>query len=246
MVVGGGQMGVAMAYALTPLVLSVFVKMFRAPGVKRQAMAGLILTFQTMFDPRISLLTLGAVALYGLINQNLASLKRLILPILITLGFHSIWLLSMIKAVQNVLPTTHGESNWISFLSFADFSNAISLLHPNWPENIFGKVYFLRAEFLILPILAFSSLFFTKIKSDKKRIQTNILFFASLALVGAFLAKGSNPPFGGIYPWLFENLPMMKLFRDPTKFYFLVALAYSILISYTLKKIFLKVKMFKR
>ena len=35
--------------------------------------------------------------------------------------------------------------------------HALSLLHPNWPENLFGKVYFLQPEFLILPILAFSA-----------------------------------------------------------------------------------------
>ncbi len=50
----------------------------------------------------------------------------------------------------------------LHFLSFADFSHTLAFLHPNWPENLFGKVYFLQPEFLLLPVIAFSALFFVK------------------------------------------------------------------------------------
>lgn len=244
MVIGGGQMGVALAYALAPLVLSIFVKTIQTSSVKRQASASLILALQVMFDPRISFLTLGAVALYGLVNRGLRSLKKLALPVLIAFSFHSIWLLSMLKMGQTALPATYGESGWVGFLSFANFSESFSLLHPHWPENIFGKTYLMRPEFLILPILAFGSLLFLNKKKSKNSQFDNstILYFVLLALIGAFLAKGSNPPFGEIYVWLFKNFPGMMMFRDPSKFYTLIVLSYSVLIPYSLKEIYLRIR----
>jgi len=137
--------------------------------------------------------------------------------------------LPLILTKSSALPSGFNSIQGFEFFSFADFSHSLSLLHPNWPENIFGKVYFLKPEFLILPIIAFSALLFTKNKT--------ILFFSSLVLLGSFLAKGANPPFGQMNIWLFQNFPGMVMFRDPTKWYLLIALSYSILIPYALKEI---------
>ncbi|PIR79698.1 MAG: hypothetical protein COU25_04025 [Candidatus Levybacteria bacterium CG10_big_fil_rev_8_21_14_0_10_35_13] len=57
-----------------------------------------------------------------------------------------------------------------------------------------------------------------------------------LGLLGAFLAKGANEPFGEIYLWLFNHVPGFVLFRDPTKWYTLIALSYSMLIPFTIFK----------
>jgi len=53
-------------------------------------------------------------------------------------------------------------------------------------------------------------------------------------LLGTFLAKGANPPFGGVYIWLFEHIPGFVMLRDPTKFYLYIAIGYSVLIPFTL------------
>jgi len=136
------------------------------------------------------------------------------------------------------------NAGMLKFLSFADFSHTLSFLHPNWPENLFGKVYFLQPEFLVLPMVAFSSLLFVKtlrvssdgLKAKNSQLVTRnyITFFSLLALLGAFFAKGANEPFGGIYVWCFQHIPGFMMFRDPTKFYLYIALGYSILIPFTL------------
>jgi hypothetical protein len=108
------------------------------------------------------------------------------------------------------------------------------LLHPNWPENLFGKTYFLQPEFLVIPILAFSSLLFIK-RTSKEHIHIN--FFAGMAIIGAFLSKGVTGPFEGIFSWMFTHIPGFVMFRDPTKFYVFIAIAYSLLIPYTLDKV---------
>jgi hypothetical protein len=127
-------------------------------------------------------------------------------------------------------------------LSVADFSHALAFLHPNWPDNLFGKVYFLQPEFLILPILAFASLLFLKKTSDNRG---RITFFAFLALIGAFFAKGINDPFAGIFNWCFIHLPGFLMFRDPTKFYLFTAIGYAVLIPYCLEQLCGRMKKFK-
>ena len=52
------------------------------------------------------------------------------------------------------------------------------------------------------------------------------------------MAKGAKEPFGDVYIWLFDNIPGFVMFRDSTKWYTLTALSYSILIPYSIYKIF--------
>jgi len=270
MIVGGGQMGFALGYAIMPLVLGLFIKSCQLSVVSCQlsVLTGIVLAAQVMFDPRVAYITMMAVGVYlifrvtnfSLLNSN--TLKRvsptlisllkciipaLVLPFLVALGLNLFWLLPVVLVRGPVLPETYGEAGWVKFLSFARFSDALSLLHPNWPENIFGKTYFFRPEYLILPILAYISLLFIDQKTDnKKQITDNrkIIFFSLLALLGAFLAKGNNPPFGEVYLWLFEHIPGFRMFRDPVKFYTLVALGYSIILPFSLERVccYLKTK----
>src|SRR5207247_1280407 len=88
-------------------------------------------------------------------------------------------------------------------------------------------------EFLVIPIFAYSGLLFLK-NAKKPRV---LLSFAFIGLVGAFLAKGANEPFGILYLWLFDHFPGFIMFRDPSKFYLLVAIAYSILITFSLEQL---------
>ena len=64
-----------------------------------------------------------------------------------------------------------------------------------------------------------------------------IVFFAFLGLMGAFLAKGANEPFGGVYLWLFDHIPGFVMFRDASKFYVMTAISYSVLIPFTIGKL---------
>ena len=154
------------------------------------------------------------------------------------MGLHAFWLLPTLVTHGSAISefgAIYTSSNSIAFFSFAKFEDAFGLLHPNWPENIFGLTHFMRPEFLLLPFLAFSSLLFVA-KENKK--NTYVLFFALLALLGAFLAKGVNDPFGGVYLWFFDHVPGFIMFRDPTKWYLLIVLSYSVLIPYTVGKVY--------
>ena len=253
MVVGGGQMGVALAYSIAPLVLASFMRLIGnlvsiqlnlkfhpdsiGTNLNLSLLGGLALAIQVMFDPRIAYLTTIVVMIYLAlsIKRRMFSIFFLLLysiaiPVGIATLLHATWIIPILLLQSSPIPQALTNVDGFRFFSFADFSHAFSMLHPNWPENIFGKGGFMKPEFILLTIIAYSGLLF--------KFRRGILFFALLGIVGAFLAKGANPPFGEINTFLFEHIPGMSMFRDPTKFYILVVLSYSVLVSFSVYSIY--------
>jgi hypothetical protein len=238
LIVAGGQFGVAFAYGLSPLVFYKFIQFLKNQNIKNAVLLGLFSGIIIALDPRIAVIIFLAMLFWLVFNLKTCSIqtiKLILLSLIISFSLNIYWLLPLILS-KNAITNIDGYSTLqgVKFLSFATFENAFSLLHPNWPENIFGKIYFFKPEFLIIPLLGFSALLFvSKIKNQKSRI--NILYFVLLVLIGAFLGKGTNEPFGQIYVFFFQNIPGFSVFRDSTKFFILVALCYSILIPYFLE-----------
>lgn len=251
MVLGGGQLGVGLGYAIAPLVLSNFIELIRYEEVKNQklkvknagqrskvyasVLAGIVLSIQVLFDFRIAYITLLAIGIYYLLNirRNLFQFTyTFIIPFIVAGLLHAFWIIPFLFIGQSSvtqLGTAYTSSESLKFFSFALFENAFGLLHPNWPENIFGKVGFMKPEYLLLPIIVFSSLLFAISKFSLIQ-KKNVLFFTFTALLGIFLAKGANDPFGNLYIWMFESVPGFVMFRDPTKWYSLIAISYSVLL----------------
>jgi hypothetical protein len=234
MILSGGQLGVSLAYSLVPLVLCMFMKAINDLNYKTTILFSLVLALEVLFDPRIAYLTGTAILVYVFFKRSSFGkfYKEIyfafFIPAVMVILTHSYWIFPIFFFHIIPVPIGFYSVEGLRFFSFADFSHSLSLLHPNWPENIFGKIYFMKSEFLLLPIMAFSSLLFLGLR---RRI---VLFFTALALLGAFLAKGTNPPFGEIYVWFFNNFPGFVAFRDPTKWYILVAVSYSVLVPFSM------------
>jgi hypothetical protein len=257
---GGGQLGVVLGYSLAPYVLLRFIDLidskivsasFKIYELKQGLQAGLWLALLIAFDLRLAYLIIGSAMLYYLLNATrtvecskvlIQIVSVFVIPGIIAALLHMFWMLPIVMGGEGIsgLEGEYTGPGMLKFLSVADLSHALSLLHPNWPENLFGKVYFLQPEFLVLPILAFSSLHFINHKISNNKL----LFFSLLTLIGSFFAKGVNAPFGGIYQWLFTNIPGFIMFRDPTKFYLFIAIGYSVLIPFVLERINKKVLLF--
>ncbi len=249
LMVAGGQMGIALSYALTPFVYLFFLRLLNKLTLENSIIFGLSFSLVSLIDIRIGYMVAFSLLIFLLFNlskkNNTKTMFLLagLLPLFITIGIHAFWLLPALfsgKQALQQLGDVYTSVSAIKYFSFATFENSLGLLHPNWPENVFGKIGFMKPEFLTLPIIAYTSLFF--INKEDKSIRKIILFLASIGLLGAFLAKGTNEPFGAFYEFLFNYFPGFVMFRDPTKWYSLVALSYSILIPYTLYKIYLNLK----
>lgn len=254
MVTGGGQMGVFFSVSLFPWVLIAFFRFLRATNdssitflslLKETVLFGAILGIQVSLDPRFAYLSIISMGVMYWFENNALSLlwRRVRFGLLaggVSLFLNSYWILPILILKENTLDTLGSAYTTVEalrFFSFADFSHAIAILHPNWHENIFGKTYFLQPEFLMLPLLSFMSLLFVT-RSEKDQHESRWAWcFAVLGLVGIFLAKGANAPFGYIYIWLFEYFPGFVMFRDPTKFYVLIMVSYAVLIPSTLNVI---------
>lgn len=225
MIAGGGQVGLMMAFAAAPFVFGSFIR-------KDARVFTIASVFFIIFDIRYAYILYTAIVLYAVIVIPLSrwgATIRLFVPAVFWITAANLfWFIPLLFAPSFGLPDGYGDPGWLKYLSWADFSKTVSLLHPNWPENIFGKTYFMRPEFLMLPLIIFTPLL---IHQEKKTNEYHhYSFFILLVLIGAFLAKGVNPPFGGIYNWLFTHVPLFNGFRDPTKFYLLSAISYTILI----------------
>jgi hypothetical protein len=246
MVFGGGQYGVSLAYALGPLVAGRIMVIIAGEAVGRTFLPLTVLLFSVMiavdirFGFMVGVLAVAFVLYKGFSSGNVRfgrNTARLGIPVIAVILAQSYWILPLITSAGGLGSEEYSGSGIVSFLSFADFPHTVSLLHPNWPENLFGRIYFMQPEFLLIPIVAYASYIFLspRLKSGSHPKNQSVLFFTFLALAGAFLAKGANGPFGSFYVWMFEHVPGFVMFRDPTKFYFFVALAYSALIPYTIK-----------
>lgn len=265
MIVGGGQMGIALAYALLPFSIMLCIQLFqnveqklgKEKLLRNSILFSLVTGLLLMLDIRVAYLFMlsGLLLLIVrfVINGKLLINKNILIAYLLYIGtipaiciglLQSFWIIPLIfnpPISNDQLGIGQNIASSLRFYSFANFSHSLAFLHPNWPENIFGKTYFLRAEYLLLPVMAFVPLVF-RIKVENKgqsQNETNLLiiFFAFLALLGIFLAKGATAPFENLYIWLFQNIPGFMLFRDPTKWYMLVAISYSVLIPIGLFKV---------
>ena len=269
MVIGGGQLLIGLSYAISPFIIWKSMHLINKILEKKYSfrkdifssvLLGLVFSIQVLLDVRLLYITIFAIILYSLLGLFLhrcykQSLQLLffifLLPLCIVSLLHSFWILPTILTHQNPIQQLNivSSTQTVQFLSFATLENTLGFLHPNWYENIFGKVSFMQPIFLLLPIFAYISLLFLDKKNKDNRSYFEniyIIFFALLGLVGAFFAKGSMDPFGSIYLWLFIHFPGFNLFRDPTKWYLLIALSYTVLIPYTIEKIYSVIKESKK
>ena len=246
MLVSGGQINQALAYMFVPIIFyfqfTNILEDQRKWSKKNYylILAAFLSALQIFFDLRFFYLTYLSILLFVLaslmikfgerkkilINSFLVILYSFLIPFIV----HFFWILPLLfSSGTSYVQEANTTLSDLSFFSFAKFSQTLSLLHPNWPENIFGKLYFTKPEFLIIPVVAFLPLLSIKKSRADKKIHIYIIFFTILALIGAFLAKGVQGPWGFIFSFFYQHIPLFNLFRDPTKFYTLIAVSYTVL-----------------
>jgi len=224
----GGQLPIALAYALLPLAYLKIILSFDGK-LKDKLFAALLLVLVGIFDIRFVYLLSIIVALHFVFIAKLSRFKNTfvtaftLLMVFVLLNFY--WILPFVVGHQAALPLSYQNAEQLSFLNFTSLGHSMALIQPHWYKNVFGNVSQLNMWFLIIPMLVFATPII--VKRNK-----NIKFWLIIALLGIFLSKGSNPPVGGVYTWLFSKLPGFSFFRDSTKFFTLTGLSYSVLFGF--------------
>lgn len=233
---------IRMAYSLAPLILTFFIKSLDSKSFKNVIITGMLFAVSIAYEPRISCITLGILLLYVTyrslfssreIRKNLfQSLKNFLAFSIVTPLLGAYWIIPYFFSGMST--TVLASQPWISWMKI---TNALALSHPYYTLSGDIKSFIVQEIhpiFFIIPILAFSASLLKKEKS--------VFFFALLSLMGIFLVKQENAPFGWIYTWMFKNFPGFNMFREASKFYLLIALGYSILFGVTVAEIHKKIK----
>lgn len=195
--------------------------------------AGLLGFFSVSYDIRMAYIAIVVSILYWLYFIVLSS-NRIeafrntatgvgILACLFVL-LNSYWLLPAIAA--NSLLNNEIMQRELFGNEFMNILQAIALFHPFWngtkPE--WFVVQPIPLYFFIVPILAFWGLALNRRNKD-------VLFFGLISIGGIFLAKQSGEPFAQLYLFLFTTVPGFGAFREASKFYFLIAIGYAVLVG---------------
>lgn len=238
------HMGIAMVYSITPLIIGFFTDVLENASLRRGILVGVLLAISLIYDPRITYIisfVMLTVFILFLISRKISLRKIAIgsLSIVLALSLNSFWVVGYFLAGTNALNARLDVNPTGSFM---DIINSLALYHPFWTNAAPIDFSHQPVPFymLFIPSLAFASLMF---RVRKKNLDPTsfpydshsngfLLVSGIIAVVGVFLVKQENPPFGEVYTWLFHNFPAFNLFREASKFYLLIALAYSILLGY--------------
>ncbi len=237
----GGQFGVAIGYGCMPLVLWTFARGQRHATVNSYVLTGLCMAFQAIYDIRSTYISLGVCLIYALFYRNdIQEAKRgmpwlplrlvrsiglihLAVALLVFAFVHAWWLLPAFFVRAPALPSSYTDVGNLHALSLVNLSDALALFHPFWFANDV-RIAPINPLFFLVPLLVFVLLL-------RSRYDKPVLFLATIALVATFLVKGDNAPYGIVYDWLFVHTPGFSLFRDASKFYQPLTLAYALLLG---------------
>lgn len=245
----GGHVHTAMCYALLPLILGLFIKSQEEKKIRDGIICGALIALSMAYEMRGAYLTLLALFFYYMFSIFPLLLKRRVkellqtIPVPLTMGLlvillHFYWVFPSFAFQAPTAPAGYTAPFAPMGLSYYRWYHALTLYLTNWICWLTGTPWTrVKPLFWLLPILAYYG-FRT---GGKNR---NVRFFFLLAIIALFLTKGSNPPLGKVNLWIFRYIPGMQGFRDPSKFYALIALAYAPLIGFGISSFLEKVKKF--
>ncbi len=225
-----GHLTLATAFAFGPLVFYLFHRALNEKTLRYIILAALVFFIASSYEPRAAYILAIILFFYGIWHLLLhkKSFIRESIPVIgvmmifILLNFYWLFGLTHISNLTDQDLLTRGL--WGS--QYYDITKAFTLFHPWWTgsEIIPFENQSIPFYFFFIPFIAFLGLLI-------KRRNHLVLFFGCLSLFGIILTKQEALPFPFIYPWLFEHLPGFNAFREASKFYFIIVLGYSVLIS---------------
>lgn len=223
----GGHITVAVVYAMLPLLLALTIKSLTYKGLFWPFLASLFWIIASYYEIRIFILAIVIVIFSVFVFLEKIDWKRLCLVFLIFAASlilaHLWWIMPFIAQSTNIILPSGNLSIDKSYINLA---HALFLYHPQWPDNVLGKINQIPAWFLVYPL---GTILFTYLLIRNNRHTKAVIYFTLLFLVGAFLSKGLSFPFGGIYQLLFDHLPLFKMFRDASKFYVFISFSLSMI-----------------
>jgi O-antigen/teichoic acid export membrane protein/tetratricopeptide (TPR) repeat protein len=231
-----GEIPLVLAEAVGCLALVAFLKSMRQLSMRWALVTSLLLGACAAADIRPAYVTAMLMAGYVIVLAAAEPGWRLLgqrlalggVAALVFLGTQAFWIVPF---------ATYGGHRSLPTAASPDFT-ILTLAHglsgtmANWTGGT--PAPFTQAPldpmFMVLPLIALLPLAW-------RRMRPEVLWLALSAVVFAFLAKTNNPPFGGVYDWMYGHVPGFNLFREGSKFLYPIAIAYAVLIPTALKSL---------
>lgn len=224
------------AEAVGLLALTAFLRAMRRRSIAWAIGVGLLLAVSMVFDARPVYLTGLMMALYivvlALADLNWRrTLHRILLAGLAAAVFgisQAYWLLPLLAYGHTPHLPTPPEPNF----NVVTLDHGISGVSDFWTGGAEALLVEapLNPAFMILPLLAFIPLL-------RRRVAPEVLWLVLAAVIAAFMAKTDNPPLGALYDWMYVHIPGWRLFREGSKFLYIVVAAYSVLVPMALQQL---------
>jgi len=183
-------------------------------------------------------------------------LKRILPFFIVWFGLNVYWLVPMLlefTVKNNLYQSSHVLDLNSNFGNLEFFSNRdsklfnIFTLYAEEYLNIFSSGITYSKNILIflstLPILALSFLTVSYFKRKRDIVDKNIFFILFFLLSSFFLIRGLNYPFSSIYEFLFKEIPVFQIFRNPfEKGILIFAFPFLLIFAFLIRAIYVKLK----
>lgn len=229
-----GHLTLLVVYSIAPIIIYLFIEGLEKKHFLYSILTGVVLSVAGTYEPRAAYQILIIMFFYYAYNIFFLSKNKLerimklsvlsAIPVIIFILINSYWILGLLNTGS--IATNEVFSRELFGNEFLDIMYAFTLFHPFWTGS--EPAIFIQQPipfyFWITPLLAVLGIIFN-------RGNKNILFFSLVAILGLLLTKQVSMPFSTLYLWLYNNFPGFNAYREASKFFFYIALSYSILIS---------------
>jgi tetratricopeptide (TPR) repeat protein len=233
---GTTEVPLGLSAALCGFALYHYLRALRTGRYTNGIYVGLLLAVATAVDIRPVYLTVVVIIEYFVIKAIATkSLKRVGHSLGISaiaggtfLGLQLAWIIPLVMYHGNTGLPIPPQPNF----NIITYLHALTGTMPEWTGSTLTPLVEapLNPLILFIPIIAF-------LTAGKRTLKPEYLWLLLCAVEFAFLSKTNQPPFGYVYDWLYRRIPGFNLFRDGSKFLFLLSFAYAILIPTALREL---------
>jgi hypothetical protein len=170
--------------------------------------------------------------------------------LIIWILFHTWWILPLASSLQQEFKQASLEDIGKSNLDVLELNSQdatlcnILRLGGYWGFNrdYRGDLYYPYSPIYsssIFILIGFLIPFLTFLPFIPKQRNGTILCIGGICLLSLFLTKGLNPPFGGVFGWIFSHFPILGAFRNQCeKFGLILTLSYAPLIGLAMNRLY--------
>lgn len=169
------------------------------------------------------------------------ALKNILSTLFFFLVFNLWWLLPYFISMQGLYSAYESAARSHDFLYATPLFEAFRFMgfwafrmqfDAKTPHVPYAPLFYEPPFIILTYALTITALAATILKPRHR----HVVYFTLLGLLGVFLSKGANPPFGGFYRFLYDHLPGFAAFREPyARFTGIQVLSFSLLLGYSLQ-----------